>query len=78
MFLLACLKVAQGPQCYTVVQYIDFRYRDLKEGRNGAQLSFRPLDNEGRPIHSSESDKFISIAMYIGRLVISSTHTIYI
>ena len=31
---LACLQVAWGPQGYRVVQYIAFRYRDLKEGRD--------------------------------------------
>ena len=30
MFIL----VARGPQGYKVVQYIAFRYRDLKEGRD--------------------------------------------
>ena len=28
----ACLQVARGPQGYKVVEYIDFMYRDLKEG----------------------------------------------
>ena len=35
---LACLQVARGHQGYKVVQYIAFRYRYLKEGRDGAHL----------------------------------------
>ena len=35
---LACLQVARGPQGYKVVEYIAFRYRDLKEGRDSAHL----------------------------------------
>ena len=30
--------IARGPQGYKVVQYIAFRYRDFKEGRDGALL----------------------------------------
>ena len=36
---LAWLQVARGPQGYKVVEYIAFRYRDLKEGRDGAHLN---------------------------------------
>ena len=41
--------VARGPQGYKVVQYIDFRYRDLKEGRDGAHLiaSVKPFQTLG-------------------------------
>ena len=35
---LACLQVTWVTQGYKVVQYIAFRYRDLKEGRDGAHL----------------------------------------
>ena len=35
---LVCLQVVSGPQGYKVVQYIAFRYRDLKEGRDDAHL----------------------------------------
>ena len=37
---LAWLQVARGPQAYKVVEYmyIAFRYRDLKEGKDGAHL----------------------------------------
>ena len=35
---LACLQVVRGPKGYKVVEYIAFRYRDLKEGRDGAHL----------------------------------------
>ena len=46
---LACLQVARGPQGYKVVEYIDFRYRDLKEGRDSAHLitSVKPFPNFG-------------------------------
>ena len=46
---LACLQVARGPQGYKVVQYIAFRYRDLKEGRDGAHLiaSVKPFQTLG-------------------------------
>ena len=33
------VQVARGPKDYKVVQYIAFRYRDLKEGRDGAHLT---------------------------------------
>ena len=36
---MACLQVARGPQGYNVVEFIAFRYRDLKEGRDGAHLN---------------------------------------
>ena len=41
--------VARGPQGYKVVQYIAFRYRDLKEGRDGAHLiaSVKPFQTLG-------------------------------
>ena len=29
---------SQGPQDYKVVQYIAFKYQDLKEGRDGAHV----------------------------------------
>ena len=35
---LSCLEVAVGPQGYKVVEYITYRYRDLKEDRDGAHL----------------------------------------
>ena len=35
---LACLQVARGPQGYKVVEYIAFRYRDLKEGRDAISM----------------------------------------
>ena len=46
---LACLQVVWGPQGYKVVQYIAFRYRDLKEGRDGAHLiaSVKPFQTLG-------------------------------
>ena len=46
---LACLQVARGPQGYKVVEYIAFRYRDLKEGRDSAHLitSVKPFPNFG-------------------------------
>ena len=41
--------VARGPQGYKVAQYIAFRYRDLKEGRDGAHLiaSVKPFQTLG-------------------------------
>ena len=38
-----------SPQGYKVVQYIAFRYRDLKEGRDGAHLiaSVKPFQTLG-------------------------------
>ena len=49
---LACLHVARGPQGYNVVQNIAFRYRDLKEGRDGAHLiaSVKPFQTLGPAI----------------------------
>ena len=43
------LQVARGPQGYKVVEYIAFRYRDLKEGRDSAHLitSVKPFPNFG-------------------------------
>ena len=41
--------VARGPQGYKVVQYIAFRYLDLKEGSDGAHLiaSVKPFQTLG-------------------------------
>ena len=41
--------VARGPQGYEVVRYNAFRYRDLKEGRDGAHLiaSVKPFQTLG-------------------------------
>ena len=46
---MACLQVAWGLQGYEVVQYIAFRYPDLKEGRDGALLiaSVKPFQTLG-------------------------------
>ena len=45
----ACLQVARGSPAYKVVKQIAFRYRDLKEGRDGAHqiASFKPFQTLG-------------------------------